>query len=70
MRVIAEIDEKECGLLCKPSEEKPLMKALSELYSIIWTEACYDAYNEHTEKLCRRLLPYIQEANTIIGFKK
>lgn len=70
MKVLAEIDEKEFGLLCRPSEVAPLMKALSELYSVIWTEACYDASNEHTQKLCRQLLPNIQAANKILQFKK
>jgi hypothetical protein len=70
VKVIAEVDEKEYGLLCKPSEVEPLMKALRSLYSIIWPEACYDALNKDTEKFAQDLLPWIQQVNDILGFKK
>jgi hypothetical protein len=70
MRVIAEIDEKDYGLLCKPSEVEPLMKALSNIYGLIWCEACYDPDNESTQKFARRLLDDIQFVNSILQFKK
>ena len=70
MKVIAEIDEKEYGLLCKPSEVQPLMQALSRVYSLIWCEACYDPYNEETRKFAQRMLEDIQLANKILQFKK
>jgi len=70
MRVIAEIDEKQYGLLCKVDEVKPLMEALGRLYGKIWCEACYDPANEGTQKFSRDLLEDIQFTNTILGFKK
>ena len=70
MKITAEVDEKAYGLLCQPNEVQPLMKALSELYSVIWTEACYDALNESTKTLCKKLLPFIEQANEILEFKK
>lgn len=70
MKVIAEFDEKELGLLCKASEVKTVMSELNTLYGIIWTDACYDADSEATQKFSRRLLPHIQALNAIIGFKK
>jgi hypothetical protein len=70
MKVIAEVDEKQYGLLCKPSEVEPLMQALRSLYSIIWPEACYDPFNKDTEAFAQRLLPHIQQANEILQFKK
>ena len=70
MKVIAEFDEKQLGLLCKASEVKNVMSCLNKLYSVIWTEACYDAETESTQKLCRKILPHIQKLNTILGFKK
>jgi hypothetical protein len=70
MKVIAEVDETAYGLLCKPDEVQPLMDALSRLYGIIWTEACYDAYNKDTEAFARRLLPLIQKCNEILQFRK
>ena len=70
MKVIAEIDEKEYGLICKLSEVEPLMKALGAMYCIIWPEACYDPLNASTRKLAEELLPHIQKANEILRFKK
>ena len=70
MKVTAEVDEKAYGLLCKPEDVQPPMKALSKVYSLIWIEACYDAYNDSTQKLCREMLPHIEKANEILKFKK
>ena len=70
MKVIAEFDEKEFGFLCKAIEVKDVMAHLNKLYGVIWTEACYDAETESTQKLCRTILPHIQELNTILRFKK
>lgn len=70
MKVLAEVDEQAYGLLCKPDEVEPLLKALREAYSIIWCEACYDPVNEATQRICQRLLPLIQHANAILRFKK
>ena len=42
---------------------------LAKLYGMIWAEACYDAYNEATEKYARKLLEPIQELNTLLRFK-
>ena len=70
MRVIAEVDEKAFGMLCKPDEVALVMFSLRELYGVIWTEACYDAENESTQRMCRRLLPHIQKLNGILEFKK
>ncbi len=70
MKVIAEVNEKEYGLLCKPSEVQPLMAALGQLYSLIWPEACYDPMTKETEAFARRCLPHIQALNEILHFKK
>ena len=70
MKVSVEIDETQYGLLCAPQEVQPLMKALSELYGLIWAEACYDPYSTATQELCQRMLPHIKQANTILKFKK
>ena len=70
MRVIVDIDEHEYGLLCKPSEVKPLMDALGRLYGMIWCEACYDATNDATREFANKMLDDIQFANTILQFKK
>jgi hypothetical protein len=67
---VTEIDEKEYGLLCKPSEVEPLMKALSRVYGLIWCEACYDPYNDATRQFAKKMLDDIQFANTILQFKK
>ena len=69
MKVIAEVNEKEYGLLCKPSDVEPLMQALGELYQIIWIEAHYDPANEHTETFALKLLSLIDKANEILRFK-
>ena len=70
MRVIAELDEKAYGMLCKPDEVALVMSSLNTLYGVIVTEACYDADTESTQKLCRSLLPDIQKLNAILQFKK
>ena len=70
MKVLAEVDETKYGLLCTVDEVAPLMAALGRLYSQIWCEACYDAYNEGTQKLARELLADIQYVNSILKFKK
>lgn len=70
MQVIIEVDEKAYGLLCKPEEVALVMSSLNSLYGVIWTEACYDADTESTQKLCRRLLPDIQKLNEILAFNK
>lgn len=70
MRVMVDIDEKEYGLLCKPSEVQPLFQALERIYGLIWCEACYDPYSKDTETLARKMLADIQFANEILQFKK
>jgi hypothetical protein len=70
MKVIAEFDETQYGLLCKPDEVKPLFKALSELESKLWCEAFYDPYNEHTRKFAKELMPFMDEVKKILQFKK
>lgn len=70
MKVIAEFDETDYGLLCKPDEVALVMASLNALYGVIWTEACYDADTESTQKMCRRLLPHIQKLNEILRFKR
>ncbi len=46
------------------------MKNLHDLYAIIWTEACYDPYNDRSQETATRCLPLIQELNKELGFKK
>ena len=70
MKIEAEVDEKQFGLLCNPAEAKVLFEVLNRLYCTIWTESCYDAYNEYTEKMCRKMLDDIQLANKILKFKR
>ena len=70
MRIIAEVDEKDYGLLCKPSEVKPLMAALARVYGQIWCEACYDPYNDSTRQFAKKMIDDIQFANSILHFKK
>ena len=55
----------------KPTEiSTEALNELRELYSKIWTEACYDATNEDTQNFALKLLPHIKRLNQIIGFKK
>lgn len=70
MKVQVEIDEKQFGVLYSQQDTATLMQALSALYTSIWTEACYDAYNDATRDFAQRLLPHIKEANRILQFKK
>lgn len=70
IKVEAEIDETQYGLLCKPEQVKPLFAALNRLYATIWIESCYDPYSEETLKLCRKLLDDIQAVNDILPFNK
>lgn len=70
MKVEVEIDETALGFLAKAEDIPVLMRALGELYGIVWCEACYDPTNASTEAFARRLLPHIQQANTILQFKK
>ena len=70
MKVEIEVDEKAYGLLCKPDEVEPLFKALSELYQLIWSEAVYEPMTNETKTMAALMLPHIQTANKILGFKK
>ena len=70
MKVEAEFNAQDYGLICKVNEVTPLYEALARLYQQIWIEACYDAYNAETRALCRRLLADIQVCNAILQFKK
>jgi hypothetical protein len=51
------------------STEGEIGKLLCNLYKNIWVEACYDPYNEHTEKFAGNLLPDISRLNEILKFK-
>lgn len=53
---------------CKVSDEA--MTNMSLLYSLIWTEACYDPMNESTERFAKKLLPHIQALNAEFRFKR
>jgi hypothetical protein len=46
------------------------MRHLAEIYSIVWCEACYDAYNEHTKKFAERILPHIKALNDELKFER
>ena len=45
-------------------------KVLSELYGLIWVDACYDPDNEEHRRYAQRFLPLIQKANDLLQFKK
>lgn len=47
----------------------PEAELLTDLYCKIWTEACYDADCEATQKYARTLLPSIQKLNESLKFK-
>lgn len=68
MKVEVEINETKLGLQ-RVENLQEAYKALRDLYGMIWCEACYDPDNEIIEKYARRLLPLIQKANEILGFK-
>lgn len=46
------------------------IKNMCKLYSIIWTEACYDSYNNKSRETAQRCLPFIQALNNEFKFKK
>lgn len=69
MKIEIEIDESKYGLLCKKEEAETVKKNLCHLYGIIWSEARYDPYNEHTQKFADRMLPLISDLNKILKFK-
>ena len=64
-----ELDPEVVGVLCPPHQAKDLLKALNELYALIWPEACYDPYNDSTRTFARKLLPHIETCNEIMKFK-
>ena len=70
MKVLAEVNEQDYGLLCAPSEVEPLMKALRTIDGLIWIEVCYDPFNEQTRAFARKLSPYIVKVNEILRFNK
>lgn len=70
MKVQVDINEKDLGFLCNAREVDELRKALKELYGLLWCEAVYDPFNEHTKKFAARCLPHIQAANKILEFSK
>ncbi len=60
------------GVLYRPETDskKEVKILLNELYSIIWSEACYDATNDESRKICGKLLAPIKRLNEIFGFKE
>ena len=60
------------GILYRPEiqKEKETKNLLNQLYSIIWSEACYDATNDESRKMALRLLPTIKRLNEILKFKQ
>ena len=57
----------------KPKEDKPMTdemaKHLREIYNLVWTEACYDPFNDSTKAMGQRLLPHITALNDELHFK-
>lgn len=43
---------------------------LCELYSKLWTEAYYDAYNEDTKKFAKPLVEKMKRLNELVKFRK
>lgn len=50
-------------------ESKEVKSLLYNLYSTIWTEACYDPLNDSTRVLCEKMLPHITRLNELLKFK-
>ena len=46
------------------------LKALNELYGIIWVEAVYDPKNDDTQAFARKLLPHIELLNGLWRFQE
>ena len=68
MKLEFDIVPQEHGLMPQKNVEEAF-KAIHDLYGDIWCEACYDPTNEDYRKFARRLLPKIEKANEILGFK-
>lgn len=43
-------------------------RGLSEIYSIVWGEAFYDAYNEKSYEIANRLWPHIKRLKELLKF--
>lgn len=65
-----EIDETKFVQVCAVENIAKLAHAVNEVYGRLWIEACYDPYNEQTQKLGRELLPYVEEIKAILRIKK
>jgi hypothetical protein len=66
--LLEKIKDLECSVGAESNDK--LMNVLNCLYGMIWCEAVYDPDNEHTQKFAKKLLPFIQEANGVLKFKK
>ena len=69
MKIELDINLKENNLM-RVKNVKKAFECLDKLYGKIWTECRYDPYNEETEKYANSLLPLIQEASEILGFRE
>lgn len=46
------------------------LKLLAQVYSVLWTEAYYDPYNEDTRKFATPLADIMTQINKLIKFKQ
>lgn len=65
-----EIDENQYVMICQKDKLPELVHAVQVLYRRVWSEACYDAYNEETQLMARELLPHIETVKELLGIKK
>jgi|SRR5580765_4571904 len=69
-RCVEEWAEKESPTGLTEKRFSQCMKALSDLYGLIWIEACYDPYNQKTKEFAETLLPHIRLLNDVLKFKR
>jgi hypothetical protein len=46
------------------------LKAFGEIYGLVWTEACYDPYNEQTRKFAKKVWPHVLLINEALKIRK
>ena len=65
-----DIDENKFVKVCATEDIGKLADAVNALHGRLWCEACYDPYNEQTEKMARELLPHVEAIKAILRIKK